>query len=116
MRSTGCTQGSHGGAEADNPSEVRTLPGVFDQVLTRAKQIAPFQIPHRRWTAEERRIAARWTRKYDLHMRGRLVMNLLTIAALLQAELGRKGYYRNVQACVTEIVTQRREGRAGKSQ
>jgi len=96
------------------PGIVRTEPAVFDQVLTRAKQIAPFQIPHRRWTAAERRIAARWTGKYDLHRRGRLTMNLFTIAALLEAELGRRGYYRNLQACVTEIVTQRREGRNGK--
>ena len=90
------------------PGTVRTLPGVFDQVLRRAKDLAPFQIPHRRWTAEEHRIAARWTRKYDQHRRGRLRMNLLTIATLMQAELGRRGYYRNVQACVTEIISQRR--------
>ena len=93
---------------------VRTLPGVFDQVLTRAKELAPFQIPHRRWVAEEHRIAARWTRRYDQHVRGKLTMNLLTIATLLQADLGRRGYYRNVQACVTEIVTQRREGVASR--
>jgi hypothetical protein len=94
------------------PGTVRTLPGVFDQILTRAKEIAPFQVPHRRWIAEEHRIAARWTHKYDQHVRGKLTMNLFTIAALLQAELDRKGYYRNVQACVTEIVTQRRSLRA----
>lgn len=92
------------------PGIVRTLPGVFDQILTRAKELAPFQIPHRRWVAEEHRIAARWTRKHDQHMRGKLTMNLFTIASLLQGELDRKGYYRNVQACVTEIVTRRREG------
>jgi hypothetical protein len=92
------------------PRMVRTLPGVFDQILTRAKELAPFQIPHRWWIAEEHRIAARWTRKYDQHVRGKLTMNLFTIAALLQGDLGRRGYYRNVQACVTEIVTQRRVG------
>jgi len=90
------------------PGVVRTVSAVSDRVLTRAKEIAPYQLPNRRWTATERRIAARWARRYDQHMRGKLTMNLLTIAALLQAELGRRGYYRNVQACVTEIVTQRR--------
>jgi hypothetical protein len=96
---------------AKHAVEVRTLAGVFDQILTSAKEIAPFQIPHRHWTAAEHRVAARWTRKYDEHRRGRLTMNLFTIAALLQAELSRKGYYRNHQACVTEIITQRRMAR-----
>ena len=93
------------------PGEVRTLPAVFEQLLVRSKQLAPYQISHRRWTAPERRIAARWTRRYVKHVNGKLTMNLFTIAELLQAELGRRGYYRNLQACVTEIVTQRREGR-----
>jgi hypothetical protein len=99
---------------AKHAVEVRTLAGVFDQILTRAKEIAPFQIPHRHWAAAERKVAARWARKYDEHRRGRLTMNLFTCAALLQAELGRKGFYRNHQACVTEIVTQRREGIASR--
>jgi hypothetical protein len=86
----------------------RTLRGVFHQLWHRAHELSRFQLPHRFWTVEEEKVAARWARKYDLHMRGRLRMNLLTIATLMQAELGRRGYYRNVQACVTRTVTHRR--------
>ena len=91
---------------------VRTLSGVSEQVWLRARELAPFQLPYRIWTAEEWRVADRWARKHELHMRGRLRMNLWTMAGLMQAELGRKGYYRNVQACVTAIVTRRRRLRA----
>ena len=33
-------------------------------------------------------------------------MNLHTIAAMMRAELGRLGYYRTVEACVSEIMCQ----------
>ena len=89
---------------------VRTPSGVAEQVWLRARELAPLQLPHRHWSAEEWRVADRWARKHDLHMRGRLRMNLETMAGLMQAELGRRGFYRNVQACVTAIVTRRREG------
>jgi|WetSurMetagenome_2_1015567.scaffolds.fasta_scaffold56465_2 hypothetical protein len=88
---------------------VRTLSGVSEQVWLRARELAPLQLPHRHWSAEEWRVADRWAHRHELHMRGRLRMNLETMAGLMQAELGRKGYYRNVQACVTAIVTRRRE-------
>jgi hypothetical protein len=99
----------------EHPVEVRTLAAVFNQVFTRVKELAPYQVPWRRWTAEEQRVAARWRRKYGQHKRGELTMNLRTIAALTQAELSRRGYYRGVQACVTEIVMNRREGLPGRS-
>ena len=99
----------------EHPVEVRTLAAVFNRVFYRVKELAPYQVPCRRWTAEEQRIAARWRRKYGRHKRGELTMNLRTIAALMQAELGRRGYYRSVQACVTEIVMNSREGLPGRS-
>lgn len=85
---------------------VRTLSGVFDQILTRAYELGRFKLPHRRWTDEERRVAARWVRKYALHRRGKLRMNLFTVAGMLRDELERLGYYRTVTGCVAEIVTQ----------
>ena len=88
---------------------VRTLSGVAEQVWLRARELARYQLPHRRWDAKEWRVADRWAHKHEQHMRGRLRMNLQTMAGLMQAELGRMGYYRNVQACVTAIVTRRRE-------
>ena|GEM_PF-1674892 len=99
----------------EHPGEVRTLAGVFNQVFYRVKELAPYQVPWRRWTVEEQRIAAGWRRKYGRHKRGELTMNLRTIAALMQAELSRRGYFRSVQACVVEIVTRSREGLPGRS-
>jgi hypothetical protein len=89
------------------PRVVRTLPGVSDQLLRSVRRLAPLQLPHRRWTDAEWRVADRWARRHEQHMRGRLKMNLETMATMMRAELGRMGYYRNVQACVTAIVTRR---------
>ncbi len=87
---------------------VRTVPGVYDRLRTRASELDRFQLPCRHWTAEERKVALRWVRKYDRHRQGKLRMNLATTADMMQAELERRGYYRGLGACVSEIVGQRR--------
>jgi hypothetical protein len=92
----------HGGVAG-----VRTLGAVFDQVFDRAHALNARQLPHRWWTPEERRVARSWMLRYDRHRRGRSRMNLHTAAEMMRAELGRMGYYRNQQACVAEIWTQR---------
>jgi hypothetical protein len=97
---------------------VRTVPAVYDQLFTRTRELGPNQLPYRRWTAAEQRVAARWASKYFLHRRGKLRMNRMTIAGLMQAELGRLGYYRGLTACATEVFERWRRlsgrTRAGK--
>lgn len=94
--------------------EVRTLAAVYDQIFTRTRELAPYRLPHRRWIAAEIRVARRWARKYDRHLRGRLRMNRETMTQLMQAELDRKGYYRTVPACAHEIFRRYRMMAAGR--
>jgi hypothetical protein len=88
---------------------VRTLGGTFDQVFTRSRELAWTQLPNRHWAPVELRAAARWTRKFLLHRRGKLRMNIYTIAGLMQGELRRLGYYRTESACVAELYEQWRQ-------
>jgi hypothetical protein len=90
---------------------VRTPGGTFDQVYTRSRELAWTQLPNRQWAPVELRAAARWMRKFLLHRRGKLRMNIHTIAELLQGELRRLGYYRTRSACVAEIYEQWRQAR-----
>lgn len=94
------------GRPEKNPAEVRTMPGVADKIFDHTRRLDVRQLPYRRWTAEERRISRRWARKYLQHKQGRLRAGLDTLAEMMRRELDRLGYYRNRQACITEIHTQ----------
>ncbi len=87
---------------------VRSQGTVHSQLFFRAREIAHNQIPMRRWTADEDRLLTKWTRKYDLHRRDKLRMDIKTIAGMLQAELGRRGYYRSLCACLSRVYEGRR--------
>ncbi len=87
---------------------VRSQQTVHSQLFDRTREIAHNQIPQRRWTADEDRLVTKWARKYDLHRRGKLRMNIKTIAGMLQAELGRRDYYRSLRACISRVYEGRR--------
>jgi hypothetical protein len=106
------------GVGRNRTGPVRTPGGTFDQMFTRSRELEWTQLPHRQWTPVEQRVAARWARKFLLHRRGKLRMNVRTIAGLMTGELRRLGYYRPESACMAEIYEQWRQlrglGRASK--
>lgn len=89
-------------------TDVRSQESVHEAVYKRAREIAHRQLPHRLWTGEERKLTAKWVKKYDRHRRGKLRSNAVTLAEMMRAELARKGYYRSFRACLAELYTQRR--------
>jgi hypothetical protein len=92
----------------DAVAEVRPFQSVHFQVLRRAREIGRNRLPFRHWTAEEKGISARWTRRYDKHRQGRRRANLTTLAKMMQAELDRRGYYRGLRACKNELLSERK--------
>jgi hypothetical protein len=88
----------------------RTLTAVLDRLSERTWQLGRPRRSQRRWSKEERRISARWARRLGLHKQGRLRMSCLTMAGIMQGELGRRGYRRTRTACATETLKRYRSG------
>jgi hypothetical protein len=88
----------------------RPLATVHGLLLKRTWQLGRVRRQQPLWSSEERRISAKWAHKFDQHKRGRLRMNLQTMAGLMQAELRRQGYRRTHSACSTEICLRCQQG------
>lgn len=88
----------------------RPLGNVHGLLSKRTWQLGRARRHQPLWSSEERRISAKWARKLDQHKRGRLRMNLQTMAGLMQAELRRQGYRRTHSACETEIALRYQRG------
>ena len=81
----------------------RTLDAVDRRLRLQAQRIARFELPFRRWSGAEKRIAARWVLRYHRHRLGELRMNLETCARMMQGDLQRRGFFRSIRACQAEI-------------
>jgi len=88
----------------------RPLVTVHAKLLKRTWELGRARRPQRLWSKEERRISGKWARRLGLHKLGRLRMSCLTMAGIMQGELGRQGYHRTRSACETEILARYRSG------
>jgi len=91
-------------SESGTRLPIRSLHTVQGKLSQRAVRYGRKRRIQPLWSSEERRISAKWTRRWDSHKRGRSRFDLNTLAAMMRSELRRHGFRRTLGACSREIL------------
>jgi len=82
----------------------RSFGAVYQQLALRARDFGYRGVPHRRWLPAERRIAAKWLRRYIYYRDSDTPWSITDTANSLQEDLASSGYERTLEACRGELL------------